>query len=283
MSRRAHLGALAALALLSACSGMRPDTAPPPHVLEHGVVLERSLPAELPAESAPFPGSQVVLISTDSAAGVLVPVPFVADAVLAAVHRQNARALGAVLHGLDPYRSMQQAMDGSPLLSADGKGVALRPLAYLVDCSDAQYRMALVARIDTPGWLGRYMTHLPVKLPRAALQSGQGDLAATLQQDMTQAARLLRAMLERDARGELNQVLYRADVGSYHLACSTISGVLSPKLMLARNAAVVEEGADHIVLRVTGDPSHSGPTGGLLYGLHYLRKDQLHTFNRHAP
>lgn len=272
-----------AAALLAGCASMRQSTAPAPQLLRDGVVLERSLPAELPAESAAFPGSQLVLVSTDSAAGLLVPVPFVADAVLAAVRQHQAHALGASFKAIDPYASMQQAMAGSPLLSADGKGLALRPLAYLVDCSDAQYRLALVARIDTPHWMGRYMAHLPTTLPRAALQGEGSRLPAALPQEMAQAAGILRTLLERDARGELDQVLYRADVGSYHLACSTISGMLSPKLMLARNAAVVEDGADHIIVRVAGDPSHSGPTGGLLYGLHYLRKDQLHTLQRKAP
>ncbi|WP_374581071.1 hypothetical protein [Pseudoduganella sp.] len=268
---------------LAGCTSMRASTPPAPQLLRDGVVLERSLPAELPAESTPFPGSQMVLVSTDSAAGLLVPVPFVTDVVMSAVHKQDARSLGASLKALDPYQTMAKAMGGSAMLSADGKGVALRPLAYLVDCSDAQYRLAMVARIDTPQWMGRYMTHLSTTLPRSALHGEDPALAGKLQTEMGQAASILRSMLERDARGELSAVLYRADVGSYHLACSTISGVLSPKLMLARNAEVVEDAADHIIVRVMGDPSHSGPTGGLLYGMHYLRKDQLHTLERKAP
>lgn len=274
---------LVAALLLAGCNSMRPNTAPAPQLLHDGVALERSLPAELPAESTPFPGSQMVLVSTDSAAGLLVPVPFVTDVVLSALHQQQARNFGASLKALDPYGSMQQAMAGSPLLSSNGKGQALRPLAYLVDCSDNQYRLAMVARIDTPHWMGRYMAHLPTTLPRAALQDGGAALAGAVQQDMAQAARQLRGMLERDARGELSQVLYRADVGSYNLACSTITGVLSPKLLLARNAEVVEDAADHIIVRVAGDPALSGATGGLLYGMHYLRKDQLHTLHRLAP
>lgn len=275
---------LALLSLaLAGCTSMRSSTPPTPELLHDGVVLERSLPAELPAESTPFPGSQMVLVSTDSAAGLLVPVPFVTDVVMSAVHKQDARSLGASLKALDPYQAMVKAMGGSAILSADGKGVPLRPLAYLVDCSDAQYRLAMVARIDTPRWMGRYMTHLPTTLPRSGLHGEDAAMAGAVQREMAQAASILRSMLERDARGELSTVLYRANVGSYHLACSTISGVLSPKLMLARNAEVVEDAPDHIIVRVMGDPSHSGPTGGLLYGMHYLRKDQLHTLDRKAP
>lgn len=262
---------------------MRSSTSPAPQLLHGGVVLERSLPAELPAESTPFPASQMVLVSTDSAAGLLLPVPFVTDVVMSAVHQHEARSLGATLKPFDPYQAMVRAMAGSSILSPDGKGVPLRPFAYLVDCSDAQYRLAMVARVDTPQWMGRYMAHLPTTLKHSELQRQDAALAGAVQNEIAQAAVILRSMLERDARGELSNVLYRANVGSYHLACSTISGVLSPKLMLARNAEVVEDSADHIIVRVMGDPSHSGPTGGLLYGMHYLRRDQLHTFERKAP
>jgi len=33
-------------------------------------------------------------------------------------------------------------------------------------------------------------------------------------------------------------------------------------------------------VRAGGDLRQSGPSGGLMFGLHYLRKDQLHTFRR---
>jgi hypothetical protein len=269
--------------VVAGCTSMRSSIPPTPQLLHDGVVLERSLPAELPTESTPFPGSQIVLVSTDSAAGLFVPVPFVTDVVMSALHKQDARSLGAGLKEVDPYQAMVKAMGGSSMLSEDGKGVPLRPLAYLVDCSDAQYRLAMVARIDTPTWIGRYMAHLPTTISRSEILSDDAALAGTIRNEMAQAASILRSMLERDVRGELSAVLYRANVGSYHLACSTISGVLSPKLMLARNAEVVEDAADHIIVRVMGDPRHSGPTGGLLYGMHYLRRDQLHTFERKAP
>lgn len=50
--------------------------------------------------------------------------------------------------------------------------------------------------------------------------------------------------------------------------------------MLARGASVVEDDADHVVVRITGDISQTGPSGGLMYGLHYLRRDQLHTLKK---
>jgi hypothetical protein len=43
---------------------------------------------------------------------------------------------------------------------------------------------------------------------------------------------------------------------------------------------VLEDGADHVIVRVAGDASRSGPSGGVWYGVDYLRKDQLHIFTR---
>lgn len=47
-----------------------------------------------------------------------------------------------------------------------------------------------------------------------------------------------------------------------------------------RKVCAAEDGADLVIVRVAGDVSMSGSTGGLLYGVHYLRKDRLHTFTR---
>lgn len=95
------------------------------------------------------------------------------------------------------------------------------------------------------------------------------------------AAITLRRLIEQDARGELTRPLYTADVGSLHLACSTVSGVVSARLIRSINTEVVEEGSDYVVVRMIGKLTDSGPLGGLMFGLHYLHKDQLDTFKRH--
>lgn len=113
----------------------------------------------------------------------------------------------------------------------------------------------------------------------AILTKDHPDLAG-VEQDMGQAAGILVALIEQDARGEFDKPLYRADVGSLQFACSTVSGVLPATLLQVRNAAVVQEGTDHIVIRVAIDLSRAANASGLMFGLHYLRKEQLHTFKR---
>jgi len=108
----------------------------------------------------------------------------------------------------------------------------------------------------------------------------KAEALATMRTEMAQAAITLRRLIEQDARSELTKPLYKADAGSMHLACSTLSGVVSAKSMQALNTDVVEDGSDYIVVRIAGELTESGPLGGLMFGLHYLRKDQLHTFRK---
>ena len=41
---------------------------------------------------------------------------------------------------------------------------------------------------------------------------------------------------------------------------------------------IMKEGKDYVIFRHSGDPSVAGTAGALLFGVHYFKKDQLHTF-----
>jgi hypothetical protein len=268
------------ISALAACATKAASTPLPGAVAREGLRIDRSLPADLPDESARLPNSQFVLISTDNVAGLLMPVPFVAEAVAGALNQHEANALAKRYASVDPYAIVSTAMQGSPLLRTGG-GVVLHPLAFLVDCSDARYRVALAARMASGSWNGSYMVHLPTTYSHAALAEGGAAAIAPMRGEMAAAAVTLRRLIEQDARGELTRPLYTADVGSLHLACSTVSGVVSARLIRSVNTEVVEEGSDYVVVRMAGKLTDSGPLGGLMFGLHYLRKDQLDTFKRH--
>ncbi|KQV80920.1 hypothetical protein ASD15_13610 [Massilia sp. Root351] len=244
---------LAAL-LLAGCGTIRHSTAPAPGALAAGVVLARALPAELPKASTPVPHSQFILISRESAAGLLVPVPFVTEAATALLHHHDAAQLAAKYASVEPYAVMQQAMAGSPLLSKDGKGLNLHPLAYLLDCDDDQFRVALVARMQSANWTGRYMTHLPSAYAAAALKEAGPAMLEKMHGEMLLGAAALRGMLEKDARGELSKVLYKADVGTLQLACTRVAGMLPPELVLAATPTSSRKG------RTTSSPALRGTT-----------------------
>lgn len=267
---------IAALACgLSGCVSLQTST---PFPAGRHIALENKLPEDLPQHSSRFPGSEFVLIPQDSAVGMVVPVPFVTDAVLDSVHGREAGEMAKRFASIDPYTIVQQVMTGSSLL-ANG-GIATQPFAYMIDCKDERYRMALVARMRDQAWTGRYVVHLPSTYSRDDIATANPAVLARMGQELKDAASILRRMLERDAHGELTQPLYHADVGSFNLACSDVGGLLPATLLLSRNAAVVEEDEQHILIRGKGDMKQAGAAGGLLFGLHYLRKDQLHTFKR---
>lgn len=269
------------ICILAGCATKEASTPLPRTVAGQGLIIKRSLPADLPAESAVFPDSEFVLISTDNATGMLMPVPFVAEAITGALNRRHANALAPKFASIDPYAIVNAAMQGSSLLNRGGDSVVLHPLAFIVDCSDAQFRIALAARIQSSAWKGSYMVHLSTGYRRAALVDHDTGAIAPMRAEMTDAAVTLRRLIEKDAQGELTRPLYKADIGSMHLACSTVSGVLSAKLIRAANVDVVEEGDDYVIVRMPGKLTDPGALGGLMFGLHYLRKDQLDTFRRH--
>jgi hypothetical protein len=72
----------------------------------------------------------------------------------------------------------------------------------------------------------------------------------------------------------------RAEVGSLHLVGGKSAGLLSPTMVRAKDAEVIEETADHVIVRLPGFMGQPGTSGGLFFGVHVLRKDQLRTFKK---
>ncbi|MDR2296748.1 MAG: hypothetical protein LBE30_00180 [Comamonas sp.] len=268
---------VAVLILISGCSSLRTST---PFPLEQHIVIEKRLPEELPKQSARFPGSQFVLIPQDSAVGLVVPIPFVTDIALDMLHDNEAADLAKRYAQIDPYIIVKNAMLDSRLIASDGHGISAKPFAYMIDCKDDRYRMALVVRMKEKEWIGRYVVHLPTTYTPEEIAAGSSSVIERMGRDLTEASVIIRRMIELDSNGKLNQPLYKANVGSYNLACSNVGGLLPATLLLSRNALVVEEDDQHIIIRGTGDMTKSGASGGLIFGMHYLRKDQLHTFDR---
>lgn len=265
---------------LSGCMTMQHNAPMPAGVKAQGLALKRALPQKMAEQSAPLADSQLVLVPGENAAGMLVPIPFVSDIATGAYNKYAASGLARHYGALDVFDIVQHAMAGSPLFKqGDGK-TALYPVAYLSECTDGQYRISLAGRIEQDPWVGRYVAHLPTTYSTAEVQAATPATMAQMRQELAAAAAVLRQLIERDADGTLTTPQYRADLGSLHLACAKVAGLVSANLLLARDAEVVEDAADHIIVRIAGDLGQSGPSGGLMYGLHYLRKQDLHTLNR---
>lgn len=270
---------LAAWVVLAGCASVQPSV-PGEHALRQGVALASGLPEQLPAKSAPFPHAQFVLLPAESAAGLLMPIPFVGEAIGSALDASAAASAEARYSAIDPYRIVAAAMAGSPLLAASKPAVKLQTFAFVQECVDDRWRLALVAHLQGAEWVGRYLVHLPTTYSAAEYAHPTPAVMAALAGELDEGARRLRQLVERAARGGLGPSGTRADVGSLHLVGGKAAGLVSPTLLAARNVDVIEEGPEHVLVRIPGDMTQPASAGGLFFGVHWLRKDQLHTFRK---
>jgi hypothetical protein len=278
--------ALAGALWLSACVNIH-DSRPfltgkePPTVR-----LERSQPTDVPENALNVGQTLFVLLPADNAAGMLMPVPFVAEAVTSLVNHHSANVVETHYAGIDPFGIVKESFASSTLLaSPQSDKVAqftLRPFVFIQDCTDDQYRLALVADLAGKGWDGRYMVHLPGPYTTKDFDQGGAAYSQRIQTDLRAAADQLRQLIERAALGQLQGHTATAKVGSLHFVGSRSSGIVPPTMVVARKAQVIEERGDQVILRIPGDPKLPSASGGLFYGVHLLRRDQLHTFEKHA-
>ncbi|MEY2687999.1 MAG: hypothetical protein RL375_2197 [Pseudomonadota bacterium] len=268
--------------LLAGCANLRPSTAVDPERLRQGVQVVRTLPAALPDKSSAVPNTQFVLLSSESAAQMLVPVPFVGEAVAGALNASAAGRLATRFASLDPYRNVQAALQGSALIRADGSAGAmtLQPYVFVQECIDDRYRLTLVGHLQGGDWVGRYLVHLPTTYSPAEVDQPTPQVLAAMEREIAEGATQLRRLLERGARGELGPSGVRAEVGSLHLVGARAAGLVSPTLVRVKDADVIEETSDHVLLRIAGDMKSPASAGGLFFGVHLMRKDQLHTFKK---
>lgn len=265
-------------ALLAGCITLPPSVPADPALLRQGITLERALPSTLPDKAAPIPHAQLVLLPTESAAGFLMPIPFVAEAIEGAVNQTAANAYESKWAQIHPFRVALAELQASPLYRATGGAVTVKPFAFVQACADDRYRVALVLHATAGDWTGRYMAHLPSTYSADETARPGPAMVARLSEELKIAAGQLRTVLERAAQGELQTAARKADVGSLQFVCGRSIGLISPNLMVVRGAEVIEESAETVLVRMPGDVSHAAALGGLYFGVHLLRKDQLHTF-----
>lgn len=269
--------------VLTGCAAFRESSPLAPEAAARGVKVVREVPSKLPSEVSPVTDTQYLLVFSQSAAVVLLdsvnPIPLsVAQTVTGVYEDQEAKGLKDRYAAVDPYDIAVQAMRGSPLLTGRGDALPMTPLVYLVEDASGVFRATLVFRVEDDAWLGRYMYHMPDTYSGAQLKGAGAEVLQSLKRDLEQGAGILRSLMERDARGEFRGGGRRVKYGSYHLVGSPVAGMVSASIYAFPDAQVLEEDADHVVLRSGGKPTDGARKGALAFGVHYFRKDQLHTF-----
>jgi hypothetical protein len=283
MNKRLITAACVSMALLlSACAAPRKSTPLRPEAMNGGVTVVRSLPKPLPGKSSAFPNSQFVLIGTESALKLLnpLPVPFVDDVIESSIHHRTAESIESTLTSIDPYRLTLATFQSSPMFGTGDAKLKLNPFVVIQECSDDRFRLALVYHLEGPNWVGRYFYHLPTAYPIDRFSAPTPDLLEQLSGELRAGAGTLRGLMERDARADLRSTGAKVDIGSLHFVGGRVGGLLSPTLIKMKGADLLQDDGQIVVIRADGDMKMSVDKGGLNFGVHHIRKDQLHTFQK---
>lgn len=278
MKRRHFFTVAGAGLLLVGCAQTGRSTALAPELGGSRIRLQRSLPTVLPGGAQVLPKEQLVPLPAESAVGMLVPVPFLVESIGGVMDRSEAAAEAVQLTRIGPFALARQAWQGAALLGEAPDALLLQPFALLQACVDDRYRVALVHQLSRGDWVGRYTVHLRSTYDSAAFHRVTPALLQTLQAEMKAGSAALRRLVERAALGELQGMGTRVDLGSLPLVGNRAAGLVAPTVMLARGAELIEEDDEQVLVRIDGDPSQPASAGGLFFGVHRLRKDQLPTF-----
>lgn len=266
---------------LCGCASIQHSTPVNPESMRHGLSVVRGLPDQLPAKSTPIAGSQYVLLPAESAAGLLMPIPFVGEAIGAALDHVAASSFEGAINSIDLVGITQDSLHTSPILRTTGGEITLQPFVALQECADDRYRLALVYHLSSKDWVGRYTYHLPTAYEGSAFKSPEVRTITLIRHELQDGAQVLRGVIERGSRGELAGRGSKVDIGSLQLVCGKAAGMVSPGIVISRDADLIDEAADHVLVRLSGDMTQAASIGGLFFGVHYLRTDQLHTFKKH--
>lgn len=236
------------------------------------------MPKTVPGKASPIPGIPYVFILPDSAATLLVPVPFVGDAVVGQLHQATSNSFKNKFAAADPYDYALKSLQPTSFYKAENAAYKLYPYVIVQQGFDDVYRASLVFHIEGTNWVGRYFYHLPTSYPKSQFVNTPPTEIKSLQQELAAGADQLVNLLKRDEAEELVPHGKKATLGSLFLVSSRVGGVVSPTVMAYPGINIIDDTGDHVIARIAGDINGDGQSGGMLFGVHYFHKSQLHTY-----
>jgi hypothetical protein len=264
---------------ISGCVSVKPSTPVKQNGLEQGIAVMRDLPKKLlPGRSTLVPDSRYVFILPDSAATLLVPVPFIGDAVVDQVHQHTSASYKDKFTTADPYNYAVKSLQSTTLYRPENAAYKLYPYVVVQEGFDNVYRISLVYHLEGNNWIGRYLYHLPTTYPKVQFVNTPPTEIQSLQKELAEGADKLLTLMQRDETGTLIGNGKKATLGSLFIVGSKISGLVSPTILAYPNTDIVDEGSDYVVARGAGDIKSDGQSGAMLFGVHYFHKNQLHTY-----
>lgn len=245
------------------------------------ITIVHALPKAIPSEGNSFAGSQYIFVQAESAALMLNPIPFVGELAVDAYNKSTTSHYKDEFIGVDPYQITAELSKSRPLFAGTGKEASLYPYVVIQEGADDVYRMSLIFQLEELGWTGRYLYHLPTKIPVKDIKKPSQAELDKFRAELTAGAQVLLGLIERDKAGQLESSGKKVNFGSYYIVGSKMAGLISPDIMVFPNEDLIEEGSDHVILRCSGKPTDDAHLGGLLFGVHYFAKGQLHNYKVH--
>lgn len=275
---------LAASTTIAACASTKASTPLSEQGKPAGIYIAHALPKVVPGGTVPFPHSEYLFAEPEGmgevVASMLMPLPFVTEIASAQINQERAREYEKSYVGVDPYAITLAAVAGNALFSATPGDTTLYPYVVIQEGADEIYRASLILQVTRRDWMGRYLYHLSIKIPKKDFpQPSEAELAAFAAQ-LAEGASQLTGLIVRDAAGEL-KALQKVDFGSLNVVSIGAGGLIAPELELVRGADLIEETSDHVIVRGSGDPSADVDALGLAFGVHYFHRDQLHTLKKY--
>jgi len=271
-----RLSLIVIMALLTGCVSMQKSKPPPQNAIEKFSISEQ-LPI-LPSGSRLIPDTRFSVIFADSAATLLVPLPFVGDAVTGAINSSKSQSYKEHYVDIDILKFAEEAFSRSEFYSDQSQKTQIFPIAYVQECFDGVFRVSLAVEVESENWVGRYLYHIPTHIPLSDIKEPTQLEVNTLRAELKEGMQKLSDLIERDITGNLNSTGSRVDFGSYYIYGSNLGGLITPSFIHLSDGELIEEGSDYVIFRHSGDPSVAGNAGALLFGVHYFHKEQLHTF-----
>ncbi|WP_444922921.1 hypothetical protein ACJJH9_12110 [Microbulbifer sp. DLAB2-AF] len=242
--------------------------------------MEKSLPDALPEQSAQVPESQYVMIQ--SKGGSILLGPILGSLNIAANTKKLAEKYKDKYVGVDPFEISYKSILETNELITETPSYKLMPFVFIQECYDDKFRLSLVYHVENGSWTGRYTYHLPTQYTKENFSRPNLSDLERYRNELSIGADQLSKLLKADVDGKLTPSGKKIDFGSLYIVGNKMGGMgiyTMPEELHFPDTDLVEEGDDYVIIRRQGNMKATGLFGGLAFGVHYFKKDQLHTYN----
>lgn len=241
------------------------------------------IPQKVPDASVQIADSQYLLSARHSlAASMIIPIPFASDIITGQMDKGVSDEYADVYRGhyaeIDPYRLAIERSRNLPAFSQQDDGIKLFPYVVVQECEDDLYRLSLIFQMESGNWLGRYLYHMPTTYPIEDAKKPTPQELQTFEQELSQGVDILINLVQQATSGQLPSGKETVKFGSYHVL--GYNQVVSAKTLVINDGVLLDESENHVLIRSNGNPTASVPNLGLGFGVHYLEKNLLHTYEK---